>query len=114
MMSKISDFNDAERLVVETTVKERFGHVVEVLSADAEIRMYGGDHELTEVPVLYWQECGCQFVIFKVADNGYRNQFFYSVKEQFGTGREEYDDISDCVLTLLQVQADNELTRDPA
>jgi hypothetical protein len=111
-MSKIPDFTDTERHVVETTLKERFGHAVEVLVADAEIRMYTGDRELTEVPVLFWKERGCQFVIFKVADNRFRNQFFYSVKDQFGTGREEYDDIGDCVLTLLRVQADHESMRD--
>jgi hypothetical protein len=111
-MSNIPDFTDTERHVVQTTLKERFGHAVEVLAADAEIRMYTGDRELTEVPVLYWQERGCQFVIFKVADNRFRNQFFYSVKDQFGTGREEYDDIGDCVLTLLRVQADHESTRE--
>ena len=111
-MSNIPDFTDTERHVVETTLKERFGHAVEVLAADAEIRMYTGDRELTEVPVLYWKERGCQFVLFKVADHRYRNQFFYSVKDQFGTGREEYDDIGDCVLTLLRVQADHESTRD--
>ncbi len=111
-MSKIPDFNETERRVVEATVEERFGHVVEVQFADAEIRLYSGDHELTEVPALYWEERACQFVIFKVADNRYRNQFFYSVKDQFGTGREEYDDIGDCVLTLLQVQADHESSRD--
>ncbi len=111
-MSKVPDFTDTERHVVETTVKERFGKPVEILAADAEIRLYSGDHELTEVPVLYWTERDCQFVIFKVADNRYRNQFFYSVKDQFGTGREEYDDVGDCVLTLLQVQADHESIRD--
>ena len=100
--------------MVETTLNERFGHVVEVLSADTEIRLDSSDQELTEVPVLYWQERGCHFVLFKVTDNCYRNQYFYSDKDQFGTGREEYDDIGDCVLTLLQVQADHEATRDPA
>jgi hypothetical protein len=111
-MSKIPDFTDTERHVVETTVKERFGKPVEVQVADAEIRLYTGDRELTEVPVLYWHERDCQFVIFKVADNRFRNQFFYSVKDQFGTGREEYDDIGDCVLTLLRVQADHDSTRE--
>ncbi|MHB1233473.1 MAG: hypothetical protein ACYCZQ_12965 [Burkholderiales bacterium] len=47
-----------------------------MLVADAEIRLYSGDRELTEVPVLYWSERDCQFVIFKVAENRYRNQFF--------------------------------------
>lgn len=87
-MSLIPAFTATERHVVETTVNERFGKSVEVLAADAEIRLYTGDRELTEVPVLYWSERNCQFVIFKVAEGRYRNQFFYSVKDQFGTGRE--------------------------
>lgn len=107
-MSKIPDFTDSERAVVEQTVKERFGKPVEVQAADAEIRLYPDDRELTEVPVLYWAERDCQFVIFKTAESRFRNQFFYSVRHQFGTGRDEYDDILDCVVTLLRVQADHE------
>ncbi len=38
----------------------------------------------------------------------FRSQFFYSEAEQYGTGRDEYDDIGTCVLTLLQVQSDHE------
>lgn len=87
-MPTIPDFNGTERPIVETTVRERFGKAVEVFVADAEIRMHEGDGELTEVP----QERECHFVIFKTADNRYRNQFVYSVKDQFGAGREEYDD----------------------
>jgi len=110
-MNKVPDFTDTERDVVAQTVKERYGKPVEVQVADAEIRLYPDDRELTEVPVLYWSERDCQFVIFKVADSRYRNQFFYSVREQFGTGRDEYDDILDCVVTLLRVQADHEAQR---
>ena len=110
-MPAIPDFNETERHLVASTVRERFGKEVEVLVADAEIRMHEGDRELTEVPILYWQERECHFVIFKIDDSRYRNQFFYSVKDQFGTGREEYDDLGDCVLTLLRVQADHEAMR---
>jgi hypothetical protein len=107
-MSKVPDFTETERSIVAQTVKERFGNPVEVQAADAEVRMYPDDRELTEVPVLYWSARDCHFVIFKVAEGRYRNQFFYSVREQFGTGRDEYDDIGDCVVTLLRVQADHE------
>lgn len=110
-MSKVPDFTDTERDVVAQTVKERFGKVVEVQAADAEIRMYQDDRQLTDVPLLYWKERSCQFVIFKVGESRYRNQFFYSVREQFGTGRDEYNDIFDCVVTLLRVQADHEAQR---
>ena len=56
--------------------------------------------------MLYWREDKAQFVIFKTGERTYRNQFFYSVLEQYGTGRDEYTDIGECVMTLLQVQAD--------
>jgi hypothetical protein len=46
--------------------------------------------------------------VFKLADAGFRCQFFYSDAEHYGTGRDEYDDLATCVLTLLRVQADHE------
>jgi ssRNA-specific RNase YbeY (16S rRNA maturation enzyme) len=30
--------------------------------------------------------------------------FFYSVKDRFATGKEEYDNLGDCIITLLKVQ----------
>jgi len=36
--------------------------------------------------VVYWREDRAQFVIFKTGAQTYRNQFFYSVLEQYGTG----------------------------
>jgi hypothetical protein len=47
-------------------------------------------------------------VVCKVADGRYRSQFFYSEADQYGTGKDEYDDLNACVLTLLQVQSDHE------
>ena len=40
----------------------------------------------------------------------YRSQFFYSVLEQFGTGR-DFDDLAKCVVTTLKLQADHEKDR---
>lgn len=59
-------------------------------------------------PTIYWSERGAHFVVFKVGEGRYRCQFFYSEAEQFGTGRDEYDDLESCVMTLLQVQSDHE------
>lgn len=68
--------------------------------------------ELTPCPALVWSERGCNFVIVKIGEQRYWGQFFYVLYQQFGTnfgtGREEYDHIGDCVVTLLQVQADHE------
>ena len=46
----------------------------------------------------------------RVAADRYRSQFFYSVFEQFGTGR-DFDDIAECVVTTLRLQADHEKDR---
>jgi hypothetical protein len=110
-MHTAPDFTDTERSIVEQTVKERFGKPVEIQTADSEIRLFPDDRELTEVPVLYWAERDCHFVVFKTGESKFRNQFFYSPRDQYGTGREEYDDIFDCVITLLRVQADHEAQR---
>jgi len=35
------------------------------------------------------------------------SQFFYRIHQQYGTGIEEYDEIEDCIISLLRVQADH-------
>jgi hypothetical protein len=47
-------------------------------------------------------------VSIKVAERAYRSQFYYRGFQQYGTGKPEYDDITDCVVTMLQVHADKE------
>lgn len=110
-MSNIPDFTDAERWVVETTLKERYGKPVEVQLADAELRMNPDDRELTACPTLFWTGDDVAFVLSKVGDSQYRTQFYYSVLEQFGTGHEQFDDLLQCVTTVLRVQADHALQR---
>ena len=107
MHDKIPDFTDTELWVIRQAVSERFRKQLELQQADAELRLDPGDRELTVCPVVYWREDQAQFVIFKTGAQAYRNQFFYSVREQYGTGRDEYTDIGECVMTLLQVQADH-------
>jgi hypothetical protein len=43
-------------------------------------------------------------VVAKSGPAGYRAMFFYSVKDRFGTGTEEYDNLGDSIITLLKVQ----------
>ena len=108
MGNTIADFSDTERSIVESGVKERYGHDVPVDVADTELRMYPEDRELTTCPCLFWKQRDCSFVIAKVGEGRFRSMFFYRVHQMFGTGREEYDDLGDCVLVLLRVQADHE------
>lgn len=113
-MSTIPDFNDSELWVVKTTLKERYGHDIEIQLADSELRLDPSDRELTECPTLFWQVDKVSFVVFKIAPERYRCQFFYSIREQYGTGIEDYDNIGECVTALLQVQADHEIKKNLA
>jgi len=106
-MSGVPDITDAELWVVEATLKERYGKPVEVQLADVELRLDHAVPDLTLCPAMVWKEQGAGFVISKVGDNRFRCQFFYSVREQYGTGKAEYDDLLECVVALLKLQADH-------
>lgn len=110
-MSTIPDFSADEFNVVRDTVKERFRTDIPVEPVNTELRLHKDDRELTECPALYWQVDDCHFLLAKTAESSFHCQFFYGVREQYGTGIERYDDILKCVTSLLQVQADHELRR---
>ena len=109
-MKKTSDFTDADRWVVETALKERYGRRPQVELADSEIKLDPAAAEIMVCPTFYWEESGVEFVVFKVADNRYRSQFYYSITEQYGTGH-DFDDLAECVTTTLKLQADHEKDR---
>lgn len=109
-MKKISDFTDADRWVVETALKERYGRRIEVEAADSEIKLDPAAAEITVCPTFYWEEHGIEFVLFKIAENCFRSQFYYSITEQYSTGR-DFDDLAECVTTTLRLQADHEKDR---
>lgn len=107
-MSQIADFSDSEMWTIDTTLRERYGEPVPVELAESEIRLRSSDRELTTCPIAYWERGGCHFVVIKCGDRRYRCQFFYRIHQQYGTGIKEYDDLAECVVTLLQAQADHE------
>lgn len=111
-MSTIKDFSDAEQWAVSTTLKERWPNQdMELQLADVEIKMFPHERELTTCPALFWEKEETSFIIIKVGDRAYRSQFYYRGYQQYGTGKSEFDDIADCVTTLLQVHADKEVER---
>lgn len=106
MTDTIPDFNKNELWIITTTLEERYGEKVELQFADSEMRLNPHSTEMTPCPTLFWSHGDANFVIVKVAESRYRTQFFYRVHQQYGTGVEEYDDLTDCVVSVLQVQAD--------
>lgn len=111
MNNIIPDITDNEQHIVSEALLQRYGKLVALQLADSELQLDPQSTHLTDCPTLYWSERGANFVICKVGERRYRCQFFYSDQEHFGTGRDVYDDLAECVTTLLQVQADHERTR---
>jgi hypothetical protein len=105
-MSRIENFTESELWIIRTTLEERYGEPVEPTLGDVELRLNPYGAELTECPAAYWEHEGCHFIVAKTGEPRYRCQFYYRVHKMYGTGVEEYDDLSECVVTLLQVQAD--------
>ncbi len=110
-MPAIPDFNKNELWIINNTLEERYRRSVEPQFADTELRLNPNSTVMTDCPALFWQDGDANFVIIKVGEGMYRSQFFYRVHQQFGTGVEEYDDLTECIVTLLQVQADHEVNR---
>ncbi len=108
MNTSISDFTTAEQKLISTQLFKRYGKLIPVQPADSELQLGADPAQLTTCPTVYWAERGAHFVICKVAADHYRCQFFYSDADQYGTGREEYDDLECCMVTLSQVQSDHE------
>jgi hypothetical protein len=103
----IPDFTEAEIKLASQTLRERYGRDIPVEIADAEIGI-GEDAELATCPVMFWEERRANFVVFKTGESRYRAQFYYSEAQQFGTGKNEFDNLGDCLVTVLQVQSDHE------
>jgi hypothetical protein len=104
----VADFTEAEQEIVSAELLRRYGKQVAMELADSELQLDPSSDELSLCPTIYWTERGAQFVICKVADSRYRCQFFYTEADHYGTGKEEYQGLHTCVVTLLQVQSDHE------
>ena len=76
MHEPIPDFNDTELWAIRQAVSERSRKEIDIQSADAELRLDLSDRERTLCPVVYWNEQGRHFEIFKVGEKNFSNQFF--------------------------------------
>lgn len=107
MTATVPDFTPAERELVTTLLRQRYGKPVPPELADSELQLDPASADLTTCPTLYWSGQGAHFVVCKVGQDRYRCQFFYADADQYGTGHDEYIDLRHCVLTLLRVQTDH-------
>ena len=110
-MSRIEDFKDAACWTIETTLRERYGEQVEFQLADSDIPAAPHRPGASECPLVYRERDGCHFIIVKTGDRRYRCQFYYRLHQQYGTGVDEYGDLGECTVSLLQAQTDHSRER---
>jgi hypothetical protein len=113
-MTAIPDFTEAEMRLVDAALGERYGKHLEVQEVETEIRLMPADRELTVCPAIFWEDSeGCKFVVSKTGLDKFRSMFFWSVKDRFSTGKEEYDNLGDCLVTTLKMQEEAARRRGP-
>jgi len=104
-MIEIPYFTEVELKLVDVVLRERYGHSIEVEGVETEIRLMPADRELTLCPAIYWEDAErCRFVVSKTGVDKFRSMFFWSVKDRFSTGKEEYDNLGDCLVMTLKLQ----------
>ena len=113
-MSKIPDYTPEELKAISECLAERYGKSVSFEQADIELRLSGSDSEITECPAVYWEKKECHFIIAKTDESQYYSQYFYDPEELYGTGKQFYTDLLDCVLATLRAQADHERQKNMA
>ena len=107
----IPDFTDTEFQLANQILLERYGKIVPLQRVDVDLQLRPEPEPPSPCPALYWSALGAEFIVAKTGDQRFRCQFFYSPSEIFGTGRDIYDNLGDCVITLLRLQADHHGTR---
>lgn len=113
-MTDIPDFTDTERWTIQTTVDERWGqNKVPLHLADVETRLAPGSDERITCPAVFWRVGECSFIVIKLGVRRYRAEFFYRDLEQMSADK-TYDELAQCVVELLQAQADLDSTRSGA
>lgn len=100
------DFDEEELELLATLLERRYGRATAFECAEADL---GGDPPQS-VPAVFWEGRGAQFVVCKMGESRYRAQFFLGDAAAFA-GRPEYEDLADCVTTLLRLQSDEERAR---
>ena len=116
-----ADFSPLEKELVQSTLLERYGRVVPLQPVEVELQIDPKSPEASTCAALYWQDGEAAFVLarmiaFAGAAPIYRAQFFYGEGEDaevFGTGHANYGNLGDCLVSILQVQAEHEATRRP-
>lgn len=98
------DFSPTEMDIIKAATSQRWAEV-DLHLADIEITRTALDEKTMLCPAVVWETADCTFVIVKVEAFVYKSVFYYLGTKQIDTGVNEYNDLKDCVLTLMKVQS---------
>jgi len=110
MSDASADFTDREWQLVHELLRQRYGARVGLDPIEVDVAS-AADAESACCPGLHWCERGAHFVVVRIAGAAWRGQFFYDDETLLGPGERVFDDLGDCVTTLLRLQADDERQR---
>ncbi len=107
-MLLVSEFTDSELYNIRQILTQRYERDVGVELAACELIVDKNTRQATRYPAVFWYAQGTNFMVFKLGSAQYRGQFFYTPHEQYGTEIEQYANLDECVVELLQTQADHD------
>lgn len=100
------DYTKQEYQAVQQVLNERYKLPVEIHLADCEFQPDRGRNERVERPAVFWCALDCNFVLINMADDEFQGFFFYQPDEHFTNAQQTYSNTVNCVIALLQSQAD--------
>lgn len=106
-MGQIAEFSGKEMWVTATARQERYSERVPIAHADSGIRLRTGGRVLTDCPAVFWQVGFCNFVVARTGDRRRLCMSSYRGYQPYGTGVDEYDDLAEWMVNLLQARADH-------
>ena len=79
------DFTKDEVILITATLRERYGHDIEVEQAYAEIRLSPAIPKITECLIVYWELDKCHFLIARADKHHFICHFYYRLYQTYGT-----------------------------
>ena len=100
------DFTASEIKLTQELIDNRWRDAkVSINLADIDFTKTGEDNAKS-YPAMVWEDKSTTFVILKMAAFNYKSFFYYLHDKRFDTGVDIYENLHECVDTLLKAQAD--------
>jgi len=100
------DYTENELETIRRVLRHRYKQDIEIHLADCEIQPDRETIRTVERPAVFWNAMDCNFIVVKMDSNLFQGRFFYTPDEHFGDNQHSYTDAENCVIALLQNQAD--------